>query len=117
MARLHTKCTECSDTLYFDLEDVPPQAVTCICQATTLTETGPTGSFEDLTDTEVQDLTHGIQRPDMLAMRTIMDGASVSRPRHCFRWNNTESRWELSEVAPIDRTLLATRDGLTWNTV
>lgn len=49
----------------------------------------------------------GITRTDLQAMRRIFDDASIPRPRHCFRWNNSAERWELSVVLPADRTLKA----------
>jgi hypothetical protein len=57
----------------------------------------------------------GITRTDLQEMRRIFDDAAIARPRHCFRWSVTEERWEISEVAPADRTLLAyqTDDGWT----
>jgi len=59
----------------------------------------------------------GISPTDLRDMRKIMDDAAVARPRHCFRWNNTLERWELSEVAPANRTLLAYQTSAGWVTV
>ncbi len=117
MAREHTKCTVCSDKLWFDNDSVAPQAVQCSCRTTTLTESGVTGSYEDLTNDEVGEITFGIRKDDLMEMRTIFDNASINRPRHCFRWSTIGQRWELSEVAPADRTLKATKSAMTWTTV
>lgn len=56
MARAYTKCSECGDILWFDDNDVVPQAVQCPCGATLLTEEGPVGSFTDLTEEEIASL-------------------------------------------------------------
>ena len=58
-----------------------------------------------------------ISRSDLRRMRTIFSNASIANPRHCFRWNNNLSRWELSEVAPANRTLIAFEDDAGWTVV
>lgn len=57
MARAHTKCADCGDVLWFQDIDPVPQRVLCPCGATKLTEDGPEGSFEDLTQEEVDQIT------------------------------------------------------------
>lgn len=52
----------------------------------------------------------GITPTDLFEMRRIFDSKTIARPRHCFRWNVTQGRWELSEVAPVNRTLVAYYD-------
>lgn len=113
MARKHCKCTVCSDVLWF-AEGSVNQTVICPCKNTTLTESGPTGSWTTLSPTEKEALTEGIARGDLFEMRAIFDDKLINRPRHCFRWNTTLGRWELSEVAPADRTLIAYREGGEW---
>lgn len=115
MARAWTKCAICLDVIYFESDSIPPQRVTCVCGESELTESGPIGNFIDPTVDEIGEITFGIQRVDLKEMRSIFTGLGINRPRHCFRWDNSLSRWELSEVAPVNRTLIAYRaPNLTW---
>lgn len=56
MARSYTKCTGCNDILWFGGTDVAPQATICPCFGTTLKESGPEGTFIDLTQEEIDSL-------------------------------------------------------------
>jgi hypothetical protein len=49
----------------------------------------------------------GISPTDVDDMRRIFDEARIDRSRHCFRWSESNARWELSEAAPADRTMKA----------
>jgi len=56
----------------------------------------------------------GITRSDLQAARELFDNLGKPRPRICFRWDNTGKRWEIVEVAPADRTLIAYEDDVAW---
>jgi len=56
MARAYTKCSKCKDIIWFSETDKIPQAVQCLCNATKLTEDGPEGSYEELTQEEIDSL-------------------------------------------------------------
>ena len=120
MARKKAKCGTCLDLLWFKKTDVPPQAVVCTCMDTILTESGAVGNPIALTAQDIEDIEGGafdgpgIGRDDLKDMRAIFDAASIARPRHCFRWSATESRWELSEVRAIHRTLIASIEDGVW---
>lgn len=59
----------------------------------------------------------GITTSDLHEMRRIFDAAEIARPRHCFRWNASAGEWELCEVAPPDRTVIATNSGNGWTEI
>jgi len=59
MARLHTKCAECLDLLWFGDNDEPDQSVICICGGTRLLESGAEGNFTNLNQQEIDSLNGG----------------------------------------------------------
>ena len=56
MARAYTKCSLCSDLLWFGETDPVPQSVKCPCNKTQLNESGPEGSYTELTQEEIDSL-------------------------------------------------------------
>jgi len=56
MARKYTKCKDCKDIMWFGSNDTAPQAVVCPCGSTKLTESGPEGNYEELTQEEIDSL-------------------------------------------------------------
>jgi len=59
MARAYTKCSECENIMWFRDQDVVPQIVICPCHKTKLTEEGPEGEYEDLTQEEIDAIPEG----------------------------------------------------------
>ena len=56
MVRAITKCNPCLDLIWFDVNDKPPQKVSCRCGMTKLTEDGPEGSFTEPTKEELDEI-------------------------------------------------------------
>lgn len=53
-----------------------------------------------------------IGRTELDDMRQMFDTKGISRNRACWRWSPVEDRWELYEVLPGNRTLIAHRETL-----
>lgn len=51
-ARAATRCANCGGVIYFNVNDDPPQRIICDCRETHLSEEGPVGNWEALTQEE-----------------------------------------------------------------